>query len=185
MRRRQWILRLVIGCLFSGSACLALYAADRVVRATVQNAPDAPVLVESSTIKLTELYARAEGTLISGEGTQWSRANYAGTGARSQLFLEGQTIVKNTSDQTVEVLALTIMPLDPFHQPMAQTGGAMYSIYQVTESIAANATKMITWRTPVSSSNMFEVVALVTAVRFADGNAWTAPRDYIQGLFFE
>ena len=178
----RWLGVVSLACIIAPAV---LWARERPLPSSAYDAPGAPASITASTVQLVERFAKPEGTLVSGRGTAWSRSRHvAGDDASMLLFMEGELSVTNHSTKMIEVMALTVMPIDPFRQGINVPGKPSYAIHQVKERIAPGATKTVRWQQAVDVPQMYEVVLLVTAARFADGSVWSAPRDYVQELFF-
>jgi hypothetical protein len=151
--------------------------------------PDAPVFLKQLKITLVEVYGTPTQIPIPGTRIQQSRVRYANRAGiwPSSYLLQCEVWCHNSSKKRVEALALTVIPLDAFNQTIeSSVGRGGHYIQRVVESLPTGSSTRVTWEQPVTSSDpdIFEVAILVTAVRFDDGNVWTAPQDEVAKLLF-
>jgi len=173
-------------CLLSALFCTSLWALQRALKSKVHNYPNAPVEVKRSEVTLMETFATPTQTRGLDEGARKSRVRYANREglSPSSFVLTGAITCMNRSSQMVEALALTIVALDAFHQPVQLPGQrAAYLVQQILEALPRGASKRITWEQPVGSSDVYEVAVVVTRVRFADGSVWFAPGEELIDIF--
>lgn len=172
-------------------ACMAIgappaVAADRKVRAAIHNVASSPVELREAMVELIEVFASPTQRSTTEEAARWSRVEYANRKGLlpSKLILRTEAVVINRSPHTIEAVALTAMPLNAFHQTLEMPGQPQYAIHQVEESLARGASRRVTWEQPVVSTDVYAVLLMATAARFADSSVWMAPRQIIQDLFF-
>ena len=183
MRRATALLVLLAGV--SGRVPSAL-AVDRKVRAEVHNVASSPVEVREATVELVEVFATPTQRSTTEETAHWSRVEYANRKGLvpSKLMLRAEAVILNRSTHTIDVVALTAMPMNAFNQALEMPNHQQYAIHQVEGSLARGDSRRVTWEQPVASKDVYEVMLVATAVRFADNSVWMAPRQVVQDLFF-
>ncbi|MDP3703787.1 MAG: hypothetical protein Q8R78_05310 [Candidatus Omnitrophota bacterium] len=168
--------------------CLSasVWALEREVKVELHHAPSTPVDIKESQVRLVEVFASpVQGALLE-DPTAWTSVEYANRRGRtpSKLLLKGDTVLLNRSPHTIEVIALTVMPMDAFRQGFESIGQGPYKIHQVEEWLPSRTSKRVSWEQICGSADVYSVAILVTAVRFSDGSVWTAPREAVQSIFF-
>jgi hypothetical protein len=185
----RWLdrcLRLGSVYLLSVLFCASLWALQRALKSKIHNYPNAPVELKRPQITLVETFATPTQTRGPDAGARKSRVRYANREglSPSSFVLSGEVICTNKSSQVVEALALTIVALDAFHQPVQLPGQrAAYLVQQVLETLPRGASKRIAWEQPITSSDVYEVAMVVTRVRFSDGSVWFAPGEELIDIF--
>ena len=166
--------------------CTSLWALQRALKSKIHNYPNTPVEVKRSEVTLVETFATPTQAGSTESGTKKSRVRYANREglSPSTFVLNGELYCLNKSSQMVEALALTVVALDAFHQPIQLPGQRQgYVVQQVLEKLPRGASKQIAWEQPVASSDVYEVAVVVTRVRFADGSVWFAPGEELIDIF--
>lgn len=158
----------------------SLWAFQRPLTTKSHNYPDAPMAIRQSWVELTETFATPTLAGASNSKARGSRIRYANRAGQlpSRYELHGQVLCQNQTRQTIEVFALTIVPMNAFHQPVRPSGQAQpYATQQVVESLPQGMVKRIPWELMVNSPDIYEVAVVVTQVRFSDGSVWKAPQE--------
>ncbi len=166
--------------------CASVWALQRALKSKIHNYPNTPVEVKRSEVTLVETFAAPTQAGGMESGTKKSRIRYANREglAPSTFVLNGEITCTNKSTQMVEAIALTVVALDAFHQPIQLPGQRQASVVrQVLEQLPRGVSKRITWEQPVASSDVYEVAVVVTRVRFADGSIWFAPGEELIDIF--
>ncbi len=170
---------------FSGGS--SAWAVQRSIKSKVHNYPNAPVIIKQSQVKLSETYTNPSQTTPTGSsGTVQSRVRYANRAGLdpSAFVLSGEVMCTNNSSQPVEALALTVVALDAFHQPVQLPGQRdAYAVQQIVVSIPRGTSKAVAWEKSAGQLNIYEIAVIVTRVRFADGSAWVAPGEELIDIF--
>ena len=185
-RTSSKFLRLWAVYLLGAVLCTSLWALQRALRSKIHNYPNAPVEVKRSDVTLVETFATPTKAVGAEAGTKHSRVRYANREglAPSMFVLNGEITCTNKSTQMVEALALTVVALDAFHQPIQLPGQRQgYVVQQVLEKLPRGVSKRITWEQQVASADVYEVAVVVTRVRFADGSVWFAPGEELIDIF--
>lgn len=162
------------------------WAGQQSLRARVANYPNAPVVLKTLKVQLVELFSTPTQPVIPGTSTEGSRVRRAGTAGTlpSTFVLFGDVLCQNRSAQGVRAVELTVVLLDPFHQPVRPQGSSQaYTVRQVAMGVSRGSTARIAWKQPTATSDVYEVVAVVTRVRFDDGSVWLAPREELIEIF--
>ena len=172
-----------LSCLFAHTP---LWALERQIQVELHHVPTTPVDIKEAKVRLVEVFASPVQGSVLDDATTWSAVEYANRKGRSpsKLLVKGEALIFNRSPHTIEVLAVTVMPMDAFRHTFESIGQGPYKIHQVAEWLPSRTSKRITWEQTVGSPDVYLVAILVTAVRFSDGGVWTAPQDYVQGIFF-
>lgn len=161
-------------------------AADRALKAKAHNYPNTPVEVRQVKVALVETYATPTQASAQETGARRSRVRYANRAGLTPatLVLSGELLLANHAGQPVEALALTIVLLDAFHQPLQVPGQRdTFTVQQVVAAMPKGSTKRIQWEQRVHSADIYEVAVLVTRVRFTDASVWLAPREELIDIF--
>ena len=155
-------------------------AMQRVIRARVANHDKAPVSLDRAHVELAETYSTPSQfpfAVVDGSQVNISRSHVRYLNRLNQMAptytLEGEFEARNDGRKEVQVLELTAVSLNAFHerissdeQPLAQT-------------LPARASKRIRWSRSLPNEDIFEIVFAVTAVRFSDGTVWKPTEELI------
>ena len=183
--RRAATVAFLIGAL-SLAACPPAWALQKTVKSKTFTYPHSPVQATRSRVRFVETFYSPTQVASPGARTRGSRIRYANRAglSPSSFVLSGEVDCHNTSSQTVEAFALTIIALDAFHQPLRLPGEpGLYAIEQVVTTISRGASKHVTWERRMPTGDVFEVAVVITRVRFADGSVWLAPREELLDIF--
>ncbi len=178
----RWWAWAVIALLWVPSAS----AVDRELKAMIHNFKQTPLEVKRSNVVLVQTYATPSLTAGAEPETRKKRVRYANkTGQLPVAYqLSGEMVCANKTQQAIEALGLTIIPLDAFHQPIEKAGqGQAYSVEQLIAEVPPGTTRRLAWEHTVQSGDIYEVAVLVTRVRYADGTVWFAPAEEMVKLF--
>lgn len=174
-----------IGSFTTGTS--SAWATQKTIKSKVHNYPNAPVVIKQSQVRLSETYTNPSQTTATGSaGTAQSRVRYANRAGLdpSTFVLSGEVLCVNNSSQPVEALALTVVALDAFHQPVQLPGQRdAYAVQQIVVSIPRGTSKSVSWEKSAGQLNIYEAAVIVTRVRFADGSAWVAPGEELIDIF--
>ena len=138
---------------------------------------ESPVTVRQPTVLLVEMFTAPHQYLVSGEEPKLSRVRYANRPPTQTIYvLEGQLLCRNRSGKAIEVIGLTIVPMNAFQQPILPVSrhDSTHAL-QVVVNLPDRAERRISWKQQVSSADVYEVGVVVTHVRFTDGEVWQAP----------
>ena len=176
----------VIALALSLAAPTPGWAVQKTVKAKLYNHKNAPVVLQESKVTLIETFTAPNQLAAQDANVTRSRVKYANRKGMvpSTFVLKGEVLCHNNADQPVEAVALAIVLLDPFHQPIqlpgqASTGAAQ----QVVIQLPRKGAKPITWEQVLKTGDLFEVAVVVTRVRFEDGSVWMAPSEEITDIF--
>ena len=165
---------------------VSAWAAERTLKATTHNYPKTPVELQRATASLVEVFATPTQYWTPDAKTKGTRIRYANRAglSPSTFVLQGEISCTNKSVQPVEAVALTIVALDAFHQPIHALGSQQtYGVQQVVVSLPKGSTKRIKWEQPVRVGDIYEVAVIATRVRFANDAVWTAPSEELVDIF--
>ena len=166
--------------------CSALAAAQRPVKTKIHNYANAPVMTKESKVALVETFASPMQAGLQDSTTRLSRIRYANrAGLTPSTFeLQGELLCHNKGSQRVEAMAVTIVVLDAFHQPIRSGArGEPMTVQQMVIQLPQRGAKRVVWQLPVSNGDVYEVAAIVTRVRFEDGSVWMAPNEELVDAF--
>ena len=186
-RRVRWANRaLGLGAagVLSVCVCSLLWADQRPMRSKAHNYANAPVTLSGSKAILVETFATPSQSGIPGSGR--SRIPYVNRKefVPSTLMLAGEVVCTNTSTQAVEAVKLTLVLLDAFHGAIGIPGQQdRYAVKQLVMLIPRQSSKSITWEQRVDTAEIYEIAAIITGVRFADGSVWLAPSEELIDVF--
>lgn len=169
-------------CVLCASPAAAM---QRSVKAAVKTFASTPVELQDPNIHLRETFSSP--TQSAGDGPAESRVRYANRKQSPQLVLTGECVLVNRSPQRIDAVAVTTMPVDAFGEGVDTSQGqqGVYRLHRVTEPIVKGGSVTFSWEQPVTSDDVYEVAIAVTAVRFADGSVWIAPKDKLTETFFQ
>jgi hypothetical protein len=162
------------------------WAIQKTVKAKLYNHQNAPVVLKEPKVTLIETFTAPNQVAAQDANVTRSRIKYANRKgmAASTFILKGEVLCQNRSEQQVEAVALAIVLLDPFHQPIQLPGQASVgAAQQVVLQVQRKGSKPITWEQILKSADLFEVAVVVTRVRFEDGSVWMAPSEEITDIF--
>ncbi|MBI3996338.1 MAG: hypothetical protein HY352_01640 [Candidatus Omnitrophica bacterium] len=187
MIRSSWRSRLT-AALFVATVCVtgSVAASERPLKATTHNYPKTPVELQRATAALVEVFATPTQYWTPDAKTKGTRIRYANRAglSPSTFVLQGEVSCTNKSTQPVEAIALAIVALDAFHQPIhALTSQQSYAVQQIIVSLPKGATKRIKWEQLVRVEDIYEVAVIATRVRFANDAIWTAPNEELIDIF--
>jgi hypothetical protein len=183
MKRSRW---LAVACLVSLGLTTPVWALQKTVKAKLYNHKKAPVILKESKVTLVETFSAPTQVAAQDASVTRSRIKYANRKGMmpSSFVLKGELVCQNQSEQQVEAVALAIVLLDPFHQPIQLPGQASVGApHQVVLQLPEGTSKPITWEQVLKSADLFEVAVVVTRVRFQDGSVWMAPSEEITDIF--
>jgi len=83
----------------------------------------------------------------------------------------------------VEALELSLVVLDAFHEAVQPGLGQQAPVHREVVSLPAGASTHLTWEQPWGGTEAYEVAVVITAVRFADGSVWRAPKEELVDIF--
>ena len=160
-------------------------ALQRSVKAAVTAFSSTPVDIQQPRVRLLETFLSP--TQVPGDAGTESRVRYANRKQAPQLMLTGEGTFVNRSLQRIEAVALTTMPRDAFGESLEAGAGeqGVYKLHRFTEPIAKGGVLPFTWEQAITSDDIYEVAIAITAVRFADGSIWLAPKDKVTETFFQ
>jgi hypothetical protein len=164
------------------------WALQRTVDTKVHNHAAAPVIITSSSATLVETYAAPTQVPLPNARIKRSRVRYANRAglAPSTFILNGKLVCRNQGQQPVEAIAVTVVLLDAFHQPVRPAGQKDDALVrQLVVQLPRRAEQTITWEQPLAAADaeVFEVALIVTRVRFTDGTVWSAPDEEVIDIF--
>jgi hypothetical protein len=169
------------------SAPAAALAAQRPVTCRAHNYDKAPVLIKQTKTTLIETYGTPTQTVPQEASVKRSRVQYANRAGLlpTTYELKGEALLYNGADQAVEAVGLTVVLLDAFHEQIQPIGraAAARGQHQFVIPVPKRTAKTVTWQTPLGVSEIYEVVMVVTRVRFADGTVWAAPAEEVIDVF--
>jgi len=180
--RRWWLAVMGLSLAIQAPA----WALQKTVKSKLYNHQNAPVVLKESKVTLIETFAAPTQVVAQDANVTRSRVKYANRKgmAASTFVLKGEILCQNKSEQQVEAVALAIVLLDPFHQPIQLPGQAgVGAPQQVVLQVPRNGSKPITWQQVLKSADLFEIAVVVTRVRFEDGSVWMAPSEEITDIF--
>lgn len=160
-------------------------ALDRKVRVQLHNLASAPVEIRDVKVDVSQVFAAPSQRSME-DDARWSRVSYANRKGQlpSKMLLTAEATLINRSPHTIEVVALTMMPMDAFNQAVDAPGRQQYAIHQIEEVLVRGASSRVRWEQPLPSADVFAVALVATAARFSDGSVWMAPREMVQEIFF-
>jgi hypothetical protein len=179
-------IRMTAGFLAVWCLATSVWALQRPLKAKMHNYANAQLIVKESKVVLIETFAQPLQGGVQQGVTRGSRIRYANRAGLlpSTYELKGELLCYNKSSQTVEAIALTIVALDAFHQPIPIGGrGDANLIQQIVVQMPERSSKRVTWQQTVSSADVFEVAVIVTRIRFKDGSIWVAPTEELIDVF--
>ena len=179
--------RSVLWAMGLGALCVLgsppLWALQRAVKAKAHNYPHTPMVVKQVKATLTEVFGTP--TQANAEDTR-TRIRYANRANQipSTYILQGEAVCLNGSSQSIEAFKLNIIALDAFHQPIhLPNRREPYAVQQIVKFVPEGSSKSIEWEQVVESEDVYEVVVVVTGVRFSDGSVWHAPDEELLDTF--
>lgn len=181
--RAWWAMALLL-CLMAGGV---VWAGERRIRSRVLRIDHAPVAAKDPQASLIEFMGPPESMVGTTSTRRQSGVRYANRKGiwPSRYALQGKVMCRNMSRQTIEAISLTTILLDPFNrtQRAAATSG-QYQLHSVIERFPRGVWKRIEWEIVDSPAEVYEVVVLVTGVRFENGTVWTVPQSEVAQLLF-
>ena len=165
---------------------LSAWASERTLKATTHNYPKTPVELQHATASLVQVFATPTQYWTPDGKTTGTRIRYANRAglSPSTFVLQGEVSCTNKSTQPVEAIALTIVALDAFHQPIhALISQQSYAVQQIVVSLPKGATKRIKWEQLVRVEDIYEVAVIATRARLANDTIWTAPNEELIDIF--
>lgn len=179
--RRVWWAAGALCSALAALPCLPAFSQQRAVRTSVQNYDEAPVRLIGASVQVTETYAHPmEVPLIRDGGrdlkVQRSRIRYMNRLNQqvAAYVLEGEVRLKNHSSKAVEVLQLTTVFLNAFRERVDLEQDSF------TEALKPHQLTTLPWSRGLPREEVFEMVFVITAVRFSDGTVWTPTEELIQ-----
>ena len=173
----------------TGWLCCALVALpqapawgqQRLVRTNVQNYEETPVRLLNASIQLTETYANPMQFPLVLDGNrdlkvQRNRIRYMNRLNQqvATYVLEGELRLHNHSPKAVEALQLTTIFLNAFRERVKMERDSL------TETLKPHELTNVSWFKGVPREEVFEMVFVITAVRFSDGSVWVPTEELIQ-----
>ena len=177
-----WTLALALAAL-PGSG----FASQRSITCKAQNYNKAPALIKQTKAILIETYSTPTQAVPQEASVKRSRVQYANRAGLlpTTYELQGEVLLYNGGEQSIEAVGLTVVLLDAFHEQIQPIGrsAAAHGQQQVVVQLPKRNTKPVTWQTAIGVSEVYEVVVVVTRVRFADGTVWAAPAEELIDVF--
>ena len=168
-------------CLLAALPCPSAWSQSRPVRANVQNYEETPVRLMQASVQLTETYANPMQFPIvidTNRDVKFRRSQVRYMNRLNQqiatYMLEGELRLHNDSAKAVEALQLTTIFLNAFQERVKTERDA------VTETLRPHTITKVAWSKGAPHEEVFEMVFVITAVRFADGTVWTPTEELIQ-----
>lgn len=172
--------RLLVG----GSLLLASVAPaaafERTVKARVANYDEAPVILRAAQIKLVQTYSdtsQAPFVVMDGKDTGIRRSRVRHLNRAHQqvpmYLLEGTLELRNETRRQVETMQLTTVFFNAFRERIRTDRDA------VTVTLASRQQKLLTWSKGVPHEEVFEMMVVISAVRFSDGSVWSPTEELI------
>jgi hypothetical protein len=163
----------------------SVWAMQRVLVSKVHNYPNAPVEVKKSRVLLVETFTNPTQYVAPDQKAKTTRVRYANrAGLSASVFvMNGELTFVNRSTDAVEAVSMMVIPMDAFHQPLAQ--GSQQEGFTVQQMVDLNrgASKTLTWEQNATSADVYEVAVIVTKVRFKAGKVWSAPAEELIDVF--
>lgn len=187
MMRVSWRSRIAAALVvITLAATVSVWASERTLKATTHNYPKTPVELQHATASLVQVFATPTQYWTPDGKTTGTRIRYANRAglSPSTFVLQGEVSCTNKSTQPVEAIALTIVALDAFHQPIhALISQQSYAVQQIVVSLPKGATRRIKWEQLVQMEDIYEVAVIATRARLADDTIWTAPKEELVDIF--
>ena len=166
-------------------ACLVLSGAEvsglqREVRTRTANYDDAPVTLEDARVKLVQTYSAPNQfplALADGDDVKVHRTRVRHLNRLHQQVptyqLESHLELRNATRKTVATLQVTTVFFNAFHERIGIERESLPS------AVPPRQTKTITWRKNLPNEYVFEMLFVISAVRFTDGTVWSPAEELI------
>ena len=180
-RNRRWWMPWVVAGLWVELMSHPALGFQRVVRTRVTSYDAAPVIVRDVSIRLVETFSSpTQFPLAALEGgsevrVERSRVRYMNR-LNQQIptfLLEGTLKIRNQSRLDVIALEVTTIALNVFRKRIKTGQDAVYA------SLGPGEIKDIAWSKNLPNEDIFELVFVVTAVRFIDGTVWAPTEELL------
>lgn len=155
-------------------------ALERAVRTRVANYEEAPVLLRSASVKLVQTYSQpGQFPFVSMEGSdvKMRRSRVRQLNRLNQqiatYLLEGSLELHNETRRSIETLQLTTVFFNAFRERIRTDRDT------VTLTLGPRQHKTVSWSKGVPHEEVFEMVVVVSAVRFGDGSVWSPTEELI------
>ena len=164
------------GLLFGALAA----AAQHTVRTRVERYDDSPVETKQAVVRLIQTFSNPSQfpfASVQGEEIKIARSRVRYMNRKNQqaptYMLEGEVAVRNGMRKPVTFIQLTAIALNAFQDRIDLDQQA------VSEPISPGQTRTIKWSKNLPHEQVFEVVFVVTAARFADGTVWAPTEELV------
>ncbi len=151
------------------------------MRSKLHNFANSPVVIKRTDVLLAETYSTPTQMAMPGTRVRPSRIRYANRAGQLPTtgLLQGELICQNQVAQPVEAMELTVVLLDPFHQPMQPIGPNKSLVHQIVAQMPRRLEQRVKWEQDIGGMEVYEVAVMITRVRFADGSLWQAPEEEV------
>lgn len=175
----RWDVAVAVGLAVTWCGSSA-WGIQREVRTRFAHYDDAPVIVQEATVRLVQTYsAPSQFPLALSEGSDLkvSRTKVRNINRLNQQVptyqLHGQLDVRNATRKTVDMLQLTTVFFNAFHERLSTVQDSLPS------TLSARQRKTITWTKSLPNEEVFELFVVISAVRFTDGSVWSPEEELI------
>jgi hypothetical protein len=153
---------------------------QREIRTRLAHYDDTPVIVQEAKVRLVQTYsapnqfplALAEGTELKVSRTKVRNLNRLNQQVPTYQ-LQGQLEVRNATRKGVDMLQLTTVFFNAFHERLSTVQESLPS------TLPARQQKTIAWTKSLPDEEVFELFVVISAVRFTDGTVWSPEEELI------
>lgn len=167
------------------AVCLAAQNADavqRTVKTRAANYDDSPVLVQNASIHMVQTYStpgqvalvKMAGPHSEGRATR-SRVRVANRLNQEieTYLLEGNVDLRNDTGKTISAFRITAIFLNAFQERIE------VDQQMIQEPLGPGQQRQVPWNRQIPHQEVFEVVIVVTAVRYSDGTVWAPTEELV------
>ena len=165
-----------VGLLFGALA----WAVQHTVRARVETYDDAPVRTKHAVVRLVQTFSNPSQfpfASIQGEEIKIARTRVRYMNRKNQQAptyeLEGEVEVRNGIRKPAAFIQLTAISLNAFQDRID------LDQQSISEPLSPGQTRLIKWSKSLPNEQVYEVVFVVTAVRFTDGTVWAPTEELV------
>lgn len=160
--------------------CAPALAIQRDVQTRIANYDDAPVTLLEASVQLARTYSTPSQVPFATLGNEDLRVQRSQTRHLNRLnqevptfLLEGELAVRNLTRRKVEAVQITTVFLNAFRKRIS------VERHSLTKELAPRQLHRVKWSRGFPNEEVFEVVFVITAVRFTDGTVWAPTEELI------
>lgn len=176
--RRRWAAWLCCGLVWL--AADAAIAFEREIKSRIANYDEAPVTLRTAQVKLVQTYsdlAQAPFMIMDGKDTGLRRSRVRHLNRLNEqiptYLLQGALELRNETRRSIDMLQLTTVFFNAFRERIRTDRDA------VQIALVPRQRKTLAWSKGVPHEEVFEMVVVISAVRFTDGSVWSPTEELI------